>query len=141
MLNFDITLWLTIIQALILTFILNAILIRPIMQTLEERKRRFNALRGEIGALARKAEEALREYEESLAEARSRAQAERESLKAQGREEEREILGVATKEAEAYKERVLSEVRAQFEGVRKQLLEEVAVFSRAMAEKVLGRPL
>lgn len=141
MLNFDITLWLTIIQALILTFILNAILIRPIMQTLEERKARFQAVKGEIDDLTRKGEEALREYERSLAEARSRAQAERESLKALAREEERKILGEATREAEAYKEKVLSEVRAQFEGVRKQLLGQVEVFSRAMAEKVLGRPL
>ena len=141
MLNFDITLWIVVIEALILAFILNIILIRPIMETIEGRRSRFEALKSETERLLGEAERALKEYEARLAEARSRAQAEREALKAQAREEERRILGEATREAEAYKEKVLAEIGGQFESVRRRLSEEVAVFSKAMAEKILGRPL
>ncbi len=141
MLNFDITLWITIVQALILAFILNAILIRPIMRTIEERRARFEGIKAEIDRLAQGAEEALKEYERSLAEARSRAQAEREALKAKAREEEKKILEAANKEAEEYKAKVFAEIKSQFEAARKALSAQVEVFSKAMAEKVLGRAL
>ncbi|MBX6422675.1 hypothetical protein [Thermosulfurimonas sp. F29] len=141
MLNFDITLWLTIIEALIFTFIFNALLIRPVMRTLEERRSRFEGLKSETETLLARAEESLRAYEEGLAEARSRAAAEREALRAKAREEERRILEEAAREAEAYKEKVFAEIQAQIESARKALSEQVEVFSRAMAEKILGRAL
>ncbi len=137
--KFDITLWITIVQALILTFILNSILIKPIMRTLEGRRAKFEGLKSEIDELSASAEKALKDYERGLAEARAKAQAEREALRAQGREEEKKILEAAMKEAEAYKEKALKELQAQLESVRKTLLGQVEVFSKAVAEKVLGR--
>ena len=141
MLNFDITLWLTIIEGIIFTFILNVILIRPIMRTMEERKSRFQGLQAETESLLAKAEESLKAYEQGLSEAHSRAMAEREALKLKAREEEKKILDAATKEAETYKEKVLSDIQTQIESARKALSAQIEVFSRAMVEKILGRAL
>jgi len=72
MLTFDITLIIQIVEALIMTAILNAILIKPVMKTLKEREQKFEGLRSEIERFVRGAEEALQQYHQRLNDARLR---------------------------------------------------------------------
>ncbi len=141
MLTFDITMVIQIIEALIMTAILNVILIKPVMQIFKEREQKFNGLRSEIEKFTRGAEEALQHYEQRLNEARMEAHQRREALKAEAKAEEKKILEVATKEAESLKSQMLSQLSQQLQQVREALKSQVEVFATSIAQKLLGRSL
>ncbi|WP_456431635.1 F0F1 ATP synthase subunit B family protein [Thermosulfuriphilus sp.] len=139
MISLDITLWVQIVKILILTFILNAILIKPIMRILGQREEHFSGLEQDIQRFSESAEQLLENYNRRLAEARTEAAKKREELKAQGKQEEKNILDAATKEAEARKEQMLTQVMKEIEEVRKALREQVEGFAVQIAHKLLGR--
>jgi len=141
MLSFDITLIIQIVEALIMTAILNAILIKPVMQIFKEREQKFTGLRNEIERFTRGAEEALQQYEQRLNEARMEAHRRKEELKAEAKAEERKILEAATKEAESLKNQMLSQLSQQLQQVREALKSQVEVFATSIAQKLLGRSL
>ncbi len=141
MLSFDITLWIQIIEALILTAILNVILIKPVMQIFKDREQKFNGLRGDIERFTKGAEEALQQYQQRLNEARLEAARRREELKQQGKAEEKKILEAATKEAEQLKHQMLSQLSQQLQQVRQSLQAQVETFAMSIAQKLLGRSL
>jgi F-type H+-transporting ATPase subunit b len=141
MLTFDITLIIQIVEALIMTAILNAILIKPVMKTLKEREQKFEGLRSEIERFVRGAEEALQQYHQRLNDARLEANRRKEELKAEGKAEERKILEAATKEAESLKTQMLSQLSQQLQQVREALKSQVEGFATDIAQKLLGRSL
>lgn len=141
MLSFDITLIIQIVEALIMTAILNAILIKPVMQILKEREQKFESLRSDIERFTRGAEEALQQYQQRLNEARMEAHRRKEELKAEAKAEEKRILEVATKEAESLKSQMLSQLSQQLQQVREALKSQVEVFATSIAQKLLGRSL
>ncbi|MBA2848036.1 ATPase [Thermosulfuriphilus ammonigenes] len=141
MISLDITLWVQIVKILILTFILNAILIKPILRILREREEHFAGLEQDIQRFTESAEQLLENYNRRLAEARMEAGKKREELKLQAKQEEKSILEAATKEAEARKSELLSQVMKEIEGVRKALREQVEGFAAQIAQKLLGRSI
>lgn len=139
MLNFDITLIIQIIEALILTFILNQILIKPIMGTIKERETQFQALERETQEYFSKAEEALKKYQEELNKARMEGIQKRELFKEEARKLEKEILAKVTKEVEEYKNKWFQEFSRQLEEVRNSLLNQKESFANLVVERLLGR--
>jgi len=70
MIKFDITLFIQIVEALVMTFVLYYILIKPVMSHIRERESHFQALEKETQELIASAEEAIRKYQEELNKAR-----------------------------------------------------------------------
>ncbi len=139
MLTFDITLIIQIIEALILTFILHVILIKPMMGYMRERENQFQALEKETQELLRSAEEAINRYHEELAKARMEGVKKREMLKEEARKVEKELLAQAMKEAEERKSKWAQEFSRELEKVRKELMEKIEFFASLIVERVLGR--
>ncbi|MBA2732534.1 MAG: hypothetical protein H0U54_06545 [Acidobacteria bacterium] len=67
----DGTLFLHIIIILVMVFVLNATLFKPINRILEERERRTRGRSGEAGDILHRVEEKVTQYERTLREARS----------------------------------------------------------------------
>jgi F-type H+-transporting ATPase subunit b len=139
MLTFDITLIIQIIEALILTFILHVILIKPMMGYMRERESHFQALEKETQDFLKSAEDAINRYHEELAKARMEGVKKREMLKEEARKVEKELLTQAMKEAEEYKNRWAQEFSKELEKVRKELMEKIEFFASLIVERVLGR--
>jgi F-type H+-transporting ATPase subunit b len=135
----DYTLFLQLANFLFLLFILNILLYRPIRQILGKRKAEVEGLQHSVGELEGKASRFAGELEESAAKARKAGYEEKESLKHQGLEEEKAVL----KEAATASGERMGQARAEME---KKLLEakgalerELSLFSKELAEKILGR--
>ncbi|BAU22692.1 hypothetical protein THC_0294 [Caldimicrobium thiodismutans] len=139
MLKFDITLLVQIIEALVLAFLLNIILIKPVMSFLEERKRQFGSLEKEIDELLSQAEEGLKNYYEALNQARSEGALKREALKEEARKIEKEELQKVMKEIEAQKREWENAFKAEFAKLRESVLAQKDYFANLMVEKLLGR--
>lgn len=139
MLKFDVTLLVQIIEALILAVLLNILLIKPVMNTLQERRRQFEEIEREINNLFTQAEEGLKNYQEALNQARMEGIQKREALKEEARRIEREDLARVMKEVEAEKKEWERRFKEEFERIRQTLLSQREYFAQLMVEKLLGR--
>jgi len=139
MLKFDITLIIQIVEALIMTFILYYILIKPIMSYMKERGSHFQTLEKETQDLIASAEEAIKKYQNELNKARSEGIQKRELLKEEARKIEKELLSKVMKEVEEYKTKWAEQFSKQLEDVKKELMGKVEYFASLMIERLLGR--
>ncbi|MGB9760951.1 MAG: hypothetical protein ACPLWD_00455 [Caldimicrobium thiodismutans] len=139
MLKFDITLLVQIIEALILAVLLNSLLIKPIMATLEERRRQFEVLEKEIEDLIKQAEEGIKNYQEALNQARVEGMQKREALKEEARRLEKEEIAKVLKEVELQKAEWERAFKEEFAKLREAILSQKEFFSHLMVEKLLGR--
>ena len=135
----DYTLFLQLANFLFLLFILNIILYRPVRQILGKRKAEIDGLQHSVSELEGKASRFAGELEEDVASARKTGYQEKESLKNQGLEEEKALL----KEASAASGERMGQARAALEKklgeARGALESELSLFSKELAEKILGR--
>ena len=139
MINLDISLLVEIISVLVIMFILNSMLFKPIRRMLEERKSKMDSIQGESERFERNAAQLIDSFNKRLAEARKAGQAEKERFKIDARKAEKELLDASSKEADALKQRLVADMSAQIDGARKELAAKSEVFAADIAQKLLGR--
>ncbi|WP_022854604.1 ATP synthase F0 subunit B [Thermodesulfobacterium thermophilum] len=139
MINVDFTLFVQIAEALIMTFILYHILIKPVMKAMQQREQHFASLEKETQELLNSASDIIKKYEEELAKARAEGAQKRELLKEEARKIEKELLSKVLKEVEEYKARWSQEFTNQLEAIRKDLQGRIEMFAGLIVERVLGR--
>lgn len=141
MLNIDGTMFLQIANFLVLLFILNLILFRPIRRVLAKREEEMNSRQKTIDEFQGQAEKNEKGIEDGVVQARKEGYAEKEALKSHCLEEEKEIL----KEAGAGVEQKLDAAKKEIEtkiAVAREVLEgQIASFSDELAQKILGRSI
>ena len=124
---------------LLLIFILNKILFKPIRNVLIQRKEKIQGLEERIDTFSKDLEEKEEAYAAGIKEARAKGMQAKAALMEAAGEEEKELIGKINNKAQAD----LAEVRAQItkntEAVKASLLQEVDGFAEAISEKILGR--
>ncbi len=139
MINLDLTLWIQIVEALLLTFILYFVIIKPIMGVIEERQANFKSLEKEIENLFASVDETLKQYKEKLEEVRREGVKAREELKEEARRYEKELLSKVMKEVEEKKKRWYDSFVKEIEEIRKKLEAQKEEFAMLIVERILGR--
>ena len=135
----DYTLFLQLANFLFLLFILNILLYKPVRQILGKRKAEVNGLQNSVSELEGNANRIAGELEESTVKARKTGYEEKENLKNQGLEEEKALLKEA---ASASGERIgqaRTEMGKKLLEARGALEKDLSLFSKELAEKILGR--
>lgn len=141
MLSVDYTLFIQIANILILMFVLNIILYRPIRSILAKRREEETALKQSIDNYQSRADQNEKGIEEGKIKTQKEGAIEKEGIKGQGLEKERGILQEASSLAEQKLGSARKELETKVADVRKSLEAEVAVFSTELAEKILGREI
>ena len=139
MLNIDGTLFVQIVNFLVLLFIMNIILYRPIRGIIAKRDEEMKSRRNSVEEYRSKAEKDQKGIEEGLIAARKEGFAEKESFKSQGLEEEKGILREAGSSVEQKLDAAKKELESKLIDVRKTLEGDIRMFSSELAEKILGR--
>ena len=139
MLNIDGSLFVQIVNFLVLLFIMNIILYKPIRGIIAKRDEEMNSRRNSIEEYRNKAEKDQKGIEEGLIAARKEGFLAKESLKSQGLEEEKGILLEAGGSVEQKLDAAKKELESKIIDVRKSLEGDIRVFSSELAEKILGR--
>jgi len=130
-----------LVNFVILIFILNALLYKPIREAIRQRKQRFEKDQEEISHLEVESEKKLKEFEIALEEARKNGMAQRESIVKAAHQEEKSLLDKIRKEMEEYLEKVKAEVSKDMQEARERLKGEIKAISADIAQKILGRPV
>ena len=141
MITIDITLLLHIINMIVLMFVLNAVLYKPVLGILEKRTQRLAALQGEVVQFEMNAQKQQAELDRKMREASARAKKALDEAKAKAQATGAEQLAAIRAAADADKKKALDSAHEQIETARTTLQENTADFALAMAEKILGRSL
>lgn len=139
MITIDATMWIHILNTLILIAIMNAVLYRPVRAILKERKKEISTLETDIDTFEKNSQLRLEEFDNKLAEARSRAKEEFDAVRSASVAESSEQLAAVRKEAEKEKTAGLTDVAGQFDKARSELQGLLGSFAGDMANKILGR--
>ena len=141
MLNIDNTLIVQIINFLVLLFILNIILYKPIRKILGRRREEMSASEETISDLLERSSRLAEELEQNTTAARKDGFKEKEDSKNEGRHEEAKIVQNAVDSIGEKITKAREETARNMEGLRQSLEKEVSLFSQELAEKVLGRSI
>ena len=141
MISLDLAFVIQLINVLLILFILNTFLFKPIRKALADRAAEINGARQKTESVDISVQEKVAAYEARMRDVRAQAAAERATMKKAAEAEEQTILEKARQEAtvtiSAIREKVAQETADARELLRKQAL----VLSSDICEKVLGRSL
>jgi F-type H+-transporting ATPase subunit b len=141
MIDIDWTLFVQILNFLVLVFLLNVVLFRPIRKILLARQTRLAALEGDITGLADSRQGVLGEVDEQLTAARRDGLGLREKLRLEGSEAETSLLDQVKKEVDAQWTKVEAKIKKDVGKARDALSAQAEDFAQALATKILGRKL
>lgn len=141
MIDIDWTLYAQIINFLLLVFLLNVVLFRPIRNALKDRQAKLLAQETEINVLTDKGRSLEDEIKEELAAARRDGAGARESLKQEGAQAEATLLEEVKRQAELEWATVEKKIKADMAKARKSLQTQAQSFAQLLATKILGREL
>jgi F-type H+-transporting ATPase subunit b len=137
----DGTLLLHIALILVMVFVLNATLFKPINRILEERERRTRGQLNEARDTLRRVEERMSAYERSLREARAEGYRLMEEVRAEAMRERQERLSGVREEIERSLAQEKESVHAQAEEARATLDTDAARIAAEIGSHILHRPL
>ena len=141
MITLDITLFIHILNMIVLMVVLNAILYKPVLAILEKRQGTIDSLNQDVEQFEENARHRQAEVDRKMHEASMRAKKALDGARSEAQAAGAEKLAAIRQEVDGEKEKQLSELRAQVEAARKELQENAAGFAREMAAKILGRSL
>lgn len=135
----DISLVYQMVNFLILLFVLNLVLYKPIRKVLLERKAKIKGMEKEAEKAATDLVAGEESYKEGLKAARSEGLKEKETFIEQASAEEKEILDQINKKAQANLAQIRQQVAEETQKARESLEKDVEVYAKAIGEKILGR--
>jgi len=141
MLEINNTLIIQIINFLVLLFLLNIILYKPIRKILGQRQEEMSASKGTIADLTDRSSRLNEELEQNTTAARKDGFKEKEDSKNEGRVEEAKMVQNAVESVGEKVTKSREDTERNMAGLRQSLEKEVSLFSQELAEKVLGRSI
>ncbi|MFB3926442.1 MAG: ATP synthase F0 subunit B [Syntrophales bacterium] len=139
MVSLDYTLFIQIANFLILIFVLNMLLYKPILRILDRRREKIAKAEEEVKNINRTIEQRMAEYEEKIRLAKLEAMGHRNEIQQQGAQVAKELIDQAKDEISAMVEQFQRNLAAEMEQARSILNNQSRTISMEIAEKVLGR--
>jgi F-type H+-transporting ATPase subunit b len=139
MVSVDGSLVVQIVNFLLLIWILNLVLYKPIRKILLERKEKVDGMQSVIEGSAEEVKSKEAEYANGVRQARADGQKKKEELLQAAAEEEKAIIGKINDAAQAELKEVKEKIAREMGTVKAALEEEVDAFADAIGKKILGR--
>jgi F-type H+-transporting ATPase subunit b len=139
MVSVDGSIVLQIVNFLLLIWILNMVLYKPIRKILLARKEKMTGLQSDIDGSARQVKSKEDAYAEGVRQARAAGQKEKETLMQAAAEEEKAIIAKINESAQAELSAVKEQIVQEMSTVKSALEDEIDAFADAIGQKILGR--
>ncbi|MGA8572991.1 MAG: ATP synthase F0 subunit B [Desulfobaccales bacterium] len=130
-----------LVTFLVLVFLLNMVLFRPIREALKARQARMDAQKSDIDFMETTGQGVDSETKDKLAAARREGVEARESLKQKGSEAEAALLEGIKREVDQEWSQVDERIKSEVAQARKSLQTQTQSFAQLLASKILGREL
>ena len=133
------TILLQIANFLVLIFVLNIVLYKPIRSILRQRREKMQGLENGALSAGQQAEERNQAYTDGIKEARLKGQKEKEVMMKAAAEEEQAMVAKINAKAQQDLAAVKEKIAKDTDAVRIALEKEVDIFANAITQKILGR--
>ena len=141
MVNIDYTVFMQIANFVILIFILNSLLYKPILGIIDKRKQKLAESEEEIKNLKITVDQKMAAYEQALREAKLKALDEKNSITNEGAEKAKTIIEATRQEIPKILEDFHEKLAKEVDDARLILTNSSQRISLEIAERVLGRSL
>jgi F-type H+-transporting ATPase subunit b len=141
MLNINATLLFQIINFIILIFILDLILFKPLLRLREEREKLTAGKEEESRHQEAQAESMREEYTRKLQEARLKGRMKKELLEKAGTLIEKEMVAKVREEAASILKETKAQIEQEMKKTRESLASQIQLLSSQIAKKILGREI
>jgi F-type H+-transporting ATPase subunit b len=141
MININITLLVQMANFLILLFLLNLVLYRPIRRIIQKRNQIIDDFTTTISSMTKSAQDAMDTFAQKIREARAQGAASVQMLKDEAHEAEAKLIAEKHQEAQTRIGQVRKQLESEIQETRGKLQAQVQAFSLAVAEKILGRSI
>ncbi len=139
MISINATLFVQVIQFLILVFILNRIMFRPILKVIRDRSRYIEKRRNDIGNLEEETARLRDEYVSRETETRKKTAQTRSEIRNEGIAKADEFESDSRKRVAEIKTEADKEAEAEIERTRPLLQGEAAALADEIIERMIGR--
>jgi len=141
MINIDIVLLFQVVNFLVLLFLLNILLYKPIRKVMSDRAAEISASKEKTLSVDREVQEKMAQYEQKLQKVKADATEERSMMLRAAHEEEARLIGVARSEAAVELASIRESIEKEVEKAEVFLTAQADSLSHRICEKVLGRSL
>lgn len=141
MVSLDYTILVQMVNFIILIFILNALLYKPILGIIGKRKQKMDESDSEIKHMNQTVEQKMAEYEEKVRLAKVDAMEQKNAIVKQGSDVAKGIIDAVRGEIPAMMEQFHAKMEKEVEEARAILHSQSQKISLDIAEKVLGRSI
>ncbi|MHB9097203.1 MAG: F0F1 ATP synthase subunit B family protein [Syntrophales bacterium] len=141
MISLDYSLGIQIINFVLLIFILNVLLYKPLLGMIDKRKKQFEESETEVRRLQETVEQKMAAYEEKLRQAKAAAAEQKNQIISQGAEEGKAVIEAVRVELPGLMEQFHLRMEREIGEAKKILTDQSQKLSVEIAEKVLGRSL
>jgi F-type H+-transporting ATPase subunit b len=128
-----------VVNFVLLIFLLNLVLYKPIRNILIQRKNKIEGLEQNIQNSQSDVKEKENAWNTGIREARTKGLQQKETLIQEAQEKEKKIVEEINAKAQADLLQMRRKIEQDIEGVRTSLLSEIDGFADAISQKILGR--
>ncbi len=139
MINLNESILIQIVNFLVLVWLLNMVVFRPIRRILAERKDKVKSMEAAIDKSAGEVASKQSTYAESIKEARLEGVKKKDAQIQVATDEEKQIVEQINQKAAANLAEIRERVSKEAETARASLLNQVDEFAREIGQKILGR--
>ncbi len=141
MISIDSSVLYQIVNFVVLIFILNALLYKPLLGIIDKRNKLFDDSRAEVESLNQSVEQKMSEYEAKLSEAKAAAMEQKNMIIAEGAEKSKGIIAAVREEIPKMMEQFQGSMAKEINEAKRILRDQSQRISVEIAEKVLGRSI
>jgi F-type H+-transporting ATPase subunit b len=139
--SLDSSLLYQIVNFVVLIFILNALLYKPLLGIIDKRNKLSEDSRAEVDRLNQAVGQKMAEYEEKLRDAKAAAMEQKNMITAEGSEKAKGIIAAVREEIPKMMEQFQGSIAKEIGEAKRILRDQSQKISVEIAEKVLGRSI
>ena len=139
MVELNYTVWIQMVNFILLMFILNFLLYKPVLKIIEKRNKKLEASDEEVKSLNETIERNMAEYEGKVRQARAEAVVQRDEIEEEGTEQGKAIIGKVRDEISEKLGDFKTKLQNETDKARGVLRDQTGTIATDISEKVLGR--
>jgi len=139
MISVDGSVIIQIVNFILLIWVLNIILYRPIRSILIQRKQKMQGLEQAIGSCEKDAKEKDDAFSKGIKEARSSGLKAKDALLQEAADAEKAMVAEINQKAQENLTKAQKKIEQDVEAVKASLLKEIDSFAKIIGQKILGR--
>jgi F-type H+-transporting ATPase subunit b len=141
MVTLDITMVIQMVNIVVLMFLLNGVLYKPIKKILRERSEKMQGMQNDVAKFEQNARLRQEEVDAKMSRASGKAKAALDAARAEAQAAGDEKMASIKAEVDEFKDKQLAQINTQIGEARDGLKANLEGFASDMASKILGRAL